>query len=196
MEKTSLRPRLILASASPRRRFLLEQAGVKVEQVSSRFDEKSVPPRAPGPYARRLAVLKAAEVAARHPDRWVLAADTVVFIDRWILGKPASAQEAVGMLHRLSGRVHRVATGYCICRRSTRYSFSETVITEVEFKRLSSDEIQWYVDSGEPFDKAGAYGIQGRGSLLVKRINGSYSNVVGLPVCEVCDCLRRQGVIR
>jgi septum formation protein len=186
---------LILASNSPRRRCLLERAGLTFTVVPSGFDEQSIPVAEPSGYVRRLAEAKAEDIAGRFPESWVIGADTVVVVDARILGKPGSAREAREMLQRLSGRTHQVLTGYCIRRQSGGTCFSDTVRTDVDFKVLSADEIDWYIRTGEPFDKAGAYAIQGIGTFLVKRINGSYTNVVGLPVCEVVEFLIARGVV-
>jgi septum formation protein len=138
---------------------------------------------------------KAKDISQRFSDSWVIGADTIVFIDDTILGKPASRPQARHMLQRLSGRTHQVLTGYCICCQASERLFSETIETEVCFKELTDLQIDWYINSGEPFDKAGAYAIQGIGSFLVKRIHGSYTNVVGLPVCEVLEFLINEEVV-
>ena len=187
--------KLILASRSPRRRFLLKQAGLKFSVIPSRFDENSVTLSSPESYVRLLAEGKAKDISMQYPDSWIIGADTIVFIDNSILGKPDSPAEARKMLKRLSGKIHQVITGYCICCRAKDRFFSETVKTDVYFKKLTEKEIDWYINSGEPFDKAGAYAIQGIGTFLVKRINGSYTNVVGLPVCEVLGFLISEGII-
>ena len=186
---------LILASRSPRRKYLLEQAGLQFTVVPSPFDESRVPADEPSRYVRQLAQAKAMDVAARNPEAWVIGADTIVADGRHLFGKPASPQEARGMLARLSGKTHQVYTGYCICRHCDQVRFVDAVSTDVTFKELSSREIEWYIRTGEPFDKAGAYAIQGMGTFLVRRINGSYSNVVGLPVCEVIEILIREGIM-
>lgn len=165
------------------------------EVIPSTIDESTVSMGEPIGYARMLAETKAGEIAEKFPEAWVIGADTIVVIGENILGKPASTGDARTMLKQLSGQTHQVMTGYAICNRSKKYLFSETVVTDVEFKRLAEAEIDWYVQSGEPFDKAGAYAIQGIGTFLVKRINGSYTNVVGLPVCEVVEKLLAEGVI-
>ena len=183
------RPGLILASKSPRRRYLLKKAGLKFTVIPSEVDEDSVILSTPETYAKSLAEAKARNISNRHPDSWIIGADTVVFIDNTILGKPVSPDEARVMLNSLSAKTHQVHTGYCICRKATDHFFSDCVTTDVSFKKLSPKEIDWYINSGEPFDKAGAYAIQGIGTFLVKRINGSYTNVVGLPVCEVLEYL-------
>jgi septum formation protein len=195
MKKSTNAPRLILASQSPRRRFLLTQVGLEFSVIPSHFEEHTVTPSCPETYARHLAEQKASDVSVQYPDSWVIGADTIVFIDDTILGKPNSRSEARSMLSCLSGRTHQVLTGYCICCHRTRRQFSDTVRTDVCFKKLTNREIDWYIISGEPFDKAGAYAIQGIGSFLVKRINGSYTNVVGLPVSEVVGFLIQEKVI-
>ena len=188
-------PNIILASQSPRRRYLLERAGLTFSVIPSEFDENSVPLSDPSDYVRTLAKAKAEDVGAQHPDSWVIGADTIVVVDGRMLGKPASRKEAGEMLRRLSGRTHQVLTGWCVRRLSIGMSHSETACTDVLFKELSADEIRWYIQTGEPFDKAGGYAIQGIGTFLVKRINGSYTNVVGLPVCEVIEFLIREKVV-
>jgi len=150
---------------------------------------------APDAYVGCLAEKKAADVAGQYPDHWVIGADTIVYVDDTILGKPRSRSEARTMLNTLSDRTHQVITGYCVCRHRTGRLFSETVRTEVRFKKLTQSEIDWYINSDEPYDKAGAYAIQGLGSFLVKSIKGSYTNVVGLPICEVMDFLIRENII-
>jgi septum formation protein len=187
--------KLILASKSPRRRYLLENAGLVVEVIPSTVDEKGFSGANAREHVRKLAEAKARQVAQRHPDRWVLGADTIVLIDGRILGKPDSRRAARDMLQRLSGKTHQVLTGYCICRQYDQRMTSEVVSTGVRFKSLSKAEIEWYIHTEEPFDKAGAYAIQGLGTFLVKEIHGSYTNVVGLPVCEVIEYLIRSGVI-
>ena len=195
MKKPVNGPGLILASQSPRRRYLLEQAGIEFSVIPSSFDENSVKPSSPDVYVRQLAESKARDISEQYADSWVIGADTIVFIDGNILGKPGSRVEARSMLERLSGNTHHVLTGYCICCHRIGRLFSDVVKTEVRFKKLTPREIDWYINSGEPFDKAGAYGIQGIGTFLVRRINGSYTNVVGLPVCEVMEFLIREKII-
>ncbi len=188
-------PCLILASKSPRRRYLLRQAGLSFSVIPSDFDENSVPMTSPDQYVKILAESKAGEISALYPDSWVIGADTIVVIDNMILGKPESREDARTMLRKLSGQTHQVFTGYAILCKSANRRFSDTVKTDVTFKELSEADIEWYIHTKEPFDKAGAYAIQGLGTFLVKRINGSYTNVVGLPVCEVIEFLIREGVI-
>jgi septum formation protein len=189
------RSRLILASKSPRRRKLLEQAGLTFSVIPSDFDEDTVALSNPDSDVVRLAESKALDISQKHPDAWVIGADTIVLVGRKILGKPAGAKEAFEMLQRLSGKTHRVLTGYCICCKKKNRIFSEAVKTDVRFKKLTDAEINWYIQTGEPFDKAGGYAIQGIGSFLVRGINGSYTNVVGLPVCEVMAFLIKENVL-
>jgi len=188
------KPRLILASSSPRRSYLLEQAGLTFTVIPSDFNENSVSLSSPETYTKTLAEAKAADIAKSYPESWVIGADTIVVIDGMILGKPDSKEQARYMLKRLSGKTHHVYTGYCICCRAKERSFSNTVKTDVLFKNLADNEIEWYINTSEPFDKAGAYAIQGLGTFIVKSIKGSYTNVVGLPVCEVIEFLIEEGV--
>ncbi len=187
---------IILASQSPRRRYLLEQAGLRFDVIPSRFDEDAVTLNDPSDYVRTLACAKTKEIAEKYPESWVIGADTIVLIDGIVLGKPIDQAAARAMLLRLSGQTHQVYTGFAICCHGTGKLFADVVCTEVTFKKLTADEIEWYINTDEPFDKAGAYAIQGLGTFLVKRINGSYTNVVGLPVCEVIAYLIKQGVVR
>jgi septum formation protein len=196
MTQTLQNDPLILASNSPRRKYLLEQAGIDFEVIPSDFDETVVPLDQPDRYTTKLALAKADDIATRYPHRWVIGADTIVSINGTILGKPRNKASANSMLRQLSGQTHQVYTGYCICHRNQNSLHSDVATTDVTFKTLSKDEIDWYIHTGEPFDKAGAYAIQGLGTFLVRRINGSYTNVVGLPVCEVIEYLIRQAVIR
>ncbi len=184
---------LILASASPRRQELLRSAGVPLEVIPSNADERFTSGEKPEKHALRLAREKAREVAGHFPGRWVLAADTVVVIDERILGKPKDPKEAGKMLRLLSGREHRVITGYCLLTSSGRRRKEGHTTTRVFFKPLTSAEIRWYISTREPFDKAGGYAIQGRGAFMVMRIVGSYTNVVGLPLCEVIEAMQEVG---
>ncbi len=186
---------LILASNSPRRRDLLNQAGLTFTVIPSTVDESSVTAASPRDQVRLLAEAKADEVAERYPESWVIGADTMVVVDNTVLGKPHDQAEARRMLKALSGKTHTVLTGYCICRKKPKRSFSETVETRVLFRPLTDRDIDWYVGTAEPFDKAGAYAAQGLGTFLIKRVEGSYTSVVGLPVCEVVGFLLKEGVV-
>lgn len=173
---------LVLASQSPRRRELLERAGIPFTVRIADIDESVQPGEAPQQYVRRLAARKAMAVR-RDEDDCILAADTTVVLDDEILGKPADAADAERMLAALSGRVHEVITGICLRYRQDLYI--DAAVTQVHVAALSSEEIQNYVATGEPMDKAGAYGIQGFFSRYVAGIEGCYFNVVGLPVSLV-----------
>ena len=186
---------LILASQSPRRKYLLEQAGLTFRVIPSGIDESRLPLSSPADYVRQLAEAKAVDVAKDHPASWVLGADTIVAGAGRTLGKPRSPQEARAMLQRLSGKTHQVYTGFCLVHHHDSRTIIDMAKTDVVCKSLTDHEIDWYISTGEPFDKAGAYAIQGLGTFLVRRINGSYTNVVGLPVCEVLEILLREGVM-
>jgi septum formation protein len=180
---------LILASASPRRRELLARAGVPFAVVAADVDEDVLPGERPLTYGARVARAKAQAVAALHPDALVLAADTVVTLDGAVHGKAATPAEARAMLDTLAGRTHLVATAVCLWRR-----VDFVVTTEVDMRRPSAAELDAYVRSEEWRGKAGAYAIQGIGAALVRGIRGSYTNVVGLPLCEVLEALAAAGV--
>jgi septum formation protein len=186
--------RLILASASPRRAELLANAGFDFDVHAADIDETIAPGEMADWYVRRLAEAKARTVAGRHPGRWVLGADTAVVADGRILGKPVDTRDAGKMLRLLSGRTHEVVTGVCLWGRAAAPDV-QLARTRVEFAPLSPQEVDWYVASGEPADKAGAYAVQGLASRFVTRIDGSYSNVVGLPVALVYDLCRRAGML-
>ena len=175
--------RLVLASASPRRARLLAEAGYAFDVVPANVDERRLAGEPPAAYVRRLARAKAGTVASRHPGRVVVGADTIVVIDGLVLGKPADAAEAAGMLGRLAGRRHTVLTGVALVRDARSVDAVER--THVTFTALDADRIRWYVGTGEPDDKAGAYAAQGIGSRFIERIEGSYTNVVGLPIPSV-----------
>lgn len=188
-----MRPKLVLASASPRRRDLLAQIGIVPDAVEpADLDETPLPGELPGPHAARLAHDKAEAVAVRHPGAWVLGADTVVACGRRILPKPEEAAEARRCLLRLSGRGHRVYGGVCIVGPSGAVR-RRLVQTVVRFKRLEETEIERYLASGEWRGKAGGYAIQGQAAAFVRSVNGSYSNVVGLPLFEVSQLLNGLG---
>lgn len=171
---------LILASGSPRRRELLEQIGAAYEVKVGTYAEDVPKNDDPEKFVIRQAAGKAASIAEKYTGRWVLGADTVVVSDGKILGKPRSDEEAMSMLHRLSGKTHAVYTGIALQKDDGVWTHAE--MTLVTFRDLTEDEIEAYVETGEPSDKAGAYGIQGRGAILVEKIEGDYANVVGLPL--------------
>lgn len=183
--------RLILASSSPRRKELLENIQLSFEISSSDVDESFSEHLSPEEVVMELAERKAKVVAKDYPTAYVLGADTIVVLDGTILGKPADNQEATFMLQKLSGNTHDVYTGVSIVTPQHSYRFFEK--TTVTFWELTETEINMYVSSGEPLDKAGAYGIQQLGSFLVKEIQGDYFNVVGLPISRVVRELRKAG---
>ena len=186
---------IILASKSPRRRQLLENAGICFNIVPSTVRESDFLLLPPAEYARTLAEAKARDVASIHPESWIIGADSIVVINDMILEKPKSVSQARDMIGMLSGNCHLVLTGYSLICRHEDHVFTDVIETEVIFKELTEAEIEWYIHTEEPYDKAGGYAIQGLGAFMVKRINGSYTNVVGLPVCEVLDHLARHGAI-
>jgi septum formation protein len=186
-------PSIILASNSPRRRELLRQIGIPFSVAPADVDEDIMPGEAAETYATRVARDKARIAAARTRSGIVIAADTIVVLDNEILGKPADSADAARMLVKLSGRVHRVITAVVIKDAGTGRELVKSAETRVWFRNLSPVEIAFYVESGEPLDKAGAYGIQELGALLVDRIEGCYYNVVGLPLSLLGELLQEMG---
>jgi len=184
--------RLVLASASPRRAELLRAAGFTFDVAPADVDESRLTNESPTAYALRVAREKAAVASSHYPDAAVLAADTIVAAGSRILGKPADAAEAAGMLHLLSGAEHVVQTAVVL--RVNGRETSDVASTRVRMRPLTAEEIAWYVATGEPAGKAGAYAIQGRAARFVEWIEGSWSNVVGLPVATVDRMLREAGV--
>ena len=184
----------VLASASPRRRELMSIISDKFEVVVSDADESAIDPAntPPGIYVQELALLKAAASAKyvlKNKKAIIIAADTIVVRDGVILGKPKDKADAARILKSLSGREHEVYTGYCIMRIKDAKTFCGSVKTMVKFRELSDETIEKYIKTGEPMDKAGAYGIQAKGALLVEGIKGDYFNVVGFPVSEIAKRL-------
>ena len=186
---------IVLASASPRRAELLASAGLPFVVVPTSIVEKRLPGEPPDAFVRRLAGAKARDVAGSRADGFVLGADTAVVLDGDVLGKPRDDGDARAMLIRLSGRIHEVVTGYEVYDVTARRAEGGVVKTQVEFARLRGAEIEAYVATGEPRGKAGAYAIQGRAAGMIRRIDGSYTNVVGLPLREVLETLARMGAL-
>lgn len=184
----------ILASASPRRKELLGRIGIDFEVVVSEADEDAVDKTVPvNLYVQELAMLKASAAAKqvlKRKNALIIAADTVVTLDGEVLGKPSDERGAFDMLSQLSGREHEVYTGICVMRMSDAKTVCRAEKTSVRFKDLAEETIRAYIKTGEPMDKAGAYGIQSKGALLVDSINGDYFNVVGLPIAALSDMLR------
>jgi septum formation protein len=187
--------RIILASASPRRVELLKLAGLTFDVIPAGIDETALPQEEPSQHVRRLAAEKALCVAEGQPDCLVIGADTIVFIDGEILGKPASREDARKMVATLSGRAHEVYTGFCMANMNRGTRIIEVVRTTVIFREIAPDEIAWYVGTPEPHDKAGAYAAQGMSASFVREIHGSYTNVIGLPLAEVIEKLKEIGAV-
>lgn len=195
MDQPNVTPHLILASASPRRRDLLRQAGITFSVIPSNTSEAVQSGESPQEYALRVAGEKARDVWRNHAGAWVLSADTIVEIDGEILGKPRDQTDGQRMLRLLSGHTHRVMTAFVLLDREGRIHTERAVISRVTFKSLSEAQIRDYLATGEPLDKAGAYAVQGLGAALVEHVEGSYTNVVGLPMDEVLTALGTAGLL-
>jgi septum formation protein len=187
-----IQEKLILASKSPRRAEILQAAGWDFEAVAANVDETRQPDEDAVSYVRRLAQLKGERIAEQFPDTLVLAADTIVLIDNEILGQPGDEETAQRMLRFLSGQWHQVLTGVALVRTESPCLLVEHEVTRVRFAELSAKEIEWYVSTGEPLDKAGAYAIQGRAAPFIEEIQGDYFNIVGLPIRLVYEMIRKQ----
>ncbi|HJX36574.1 MAG TPA: nucleoside triphosphate pyrophosphatase [Dehalococcoidales bacterium] len=186
--------RIILASASPRRKELLEKIGLKFEVDASNCAEEIDPALEPDELVRGISLAKAKSVSSRHKDALIIAADTIGVIGKKLLGKPHTAVEARKMLAQISGKSHEVITGFTVLDTATNKVFSGTVNTKVYIKKLTRQEIAAYVRTGEPLDKAGAYGIQGLGAVIVEKIEGDYYNVMGLPLNALTNALKEFGI--
>lgn len=184
------RVEIILASASPRRYALLKQMGLEFKVVPSEAEEDHILRTDFEDLVQRNALNKGRLVAQKYPNALVISADTIVVCDNVIMGKPQNEEDAFRMLQALSGRTHRVYTGVGLFRERYEQQLLEAVCTKVRFRALSEEEIRAYIDTGEPFDKAGGYGIQGQGAMLVESIDGCYYNVVGLPVAKLFVMLK------
>jgi septum formation protein len=187
---------LVLASSSPRRKELLAQLGIPFEPVESGIEETALGGLSPAELACQVAVRKAESVRHRYPQRWILGADTIVVLKNRIFGKPSDTRDCREMLLSLSGRNHSVITAFCLIDPSGISVHIEAVVTKVKVKRMREDEIEAYIRTGEAFGKAGGYAIQAIGSFMIERIMGSYTNVVGLPVCEVINAMITCGALR
>lgn len=186
----------ILASASPRRVELLTGLGLSFEAIPSGADETYRPGETPAGHVRRISAAKARVVASDYPEAWVLGADTIVVVDGQILGKPKDREDARTMLRLLSGREHYVYTGFTIVKKAASVLHRKSVRSAVFFREIPEDELNWYINTDEPYDKAGGYAVQEKGGLFACRIRGSYSNVIGLPVSEVFEVLKQIGAVR
>lgn len=188
-------PSFILASASPRRREMLRSIGLDFRIIPAHVDEKYLTGESPGQHVRRLSYSKAMAVAQKYQTAWVLGADTIVVIDGTILGKPKNKTQANNMLKKLSGRDHKVFTGVTLAHRTLKIHETKVVQSVVCFKTISTEEMKWYTACDEPYDKAGGYAVQGKGAIFIKSIRGSYSNVIGLPLCEVVELFKKYHAI-
>lgn len=178
---------IILASKSPRRSELLAMLGFEFDIIPASGEEKLSENMMPGEAVMSLARSKAREIAELNRDSLVIGADTLVYLDGKPMGKPSDKVEAAKMLHKLSGRTHQVYTGVAVVGNGVeKVDFEKT---DVEFRELTDEEINWYIETGEPMDKAGSYGIQGQGAVFIPRINGDYFNVMGLPLCRLWSML-------
>ena len=180
---------IILASKSPRRREILENTKVRFSVKESQIDEIIKVNESPKETVMRLAYEKALDVASSNKDSLVIGADTIVVINEQILGKPKNEEEAYNMIKLLSGKTHYVITGFALINLSLNKKVVDCEVSQVTFKELSKECIKDYINTKESLDKAGAYGIQGYGGLLVKNIQGDYFNIVGLPISKISDCL-------
>ena len=186
--------KIILASASPRRKELLEKIGLKFQVAPSDFPENLGQDLPPEGIVKYISIGKASAVAVKYPDAVIIAADTIGVLKDRVIGKPHNAEEACEILKSLSGKTHRVITGLTVIDTASGRMLTRTIETKVRFKKLSDMEIQSYVKSGEPLDKAGAYAIQGMGALIVEEIKGDYYNVVGMPLNALADLLKEFGI--
>ena len=187
-------PKLILASASPRRRELLASIGVDFVVIPSHVPEERGADESPEEYVARLSREKAAEVAKTHPAEWIIAADTTVLLGEELLEKPRDAADARRMLATIAGQTHIVYTGVTLSHTERGHHETRVTTSEVRMLDLSENDIAWYVETGEPMDKAGAYAVQGIGSMFIDSIHGSYTNVVGLPLATLFRMLRKAGI--
>ncbi len=186
--------KIVLASASPRRKELLQKIGLKFEVDAGNCAEEIDPALKPDEIVLRISIEKARAIAPRHKDAVIIAADTIGVLGKKLLGKPYTAGEARKMLAQISGKSHDVITGFTVLDTATNKIISGTVNTKVYIKKLTKKEIDAYVQTGEPLDKAGAYGIQGLGAVIVEKIEGDYYNVVGLPLNALAEVLKDFGI--
>ena len=187
----SLSASLILASASPRRQELLQAVGLKFKIIPAHVNENYIAGENPRQHVKRLAGNKAMVIARKYPEALVLGADTIVVIDGLILGKPKNQTQAREMLQKLSGREHKVFTGFTIAHVAAEVYQTKVIQSAVQFKIISPGEMDWYVACDEPYDKAGGYAVQGKGACFIQSIRGSYTNVIGLPLCEVLEAFKK-----
>ncbi len=182
---------IILASASPRRKEILENTNLKFRIIKSDIDEKIFEGESPQQVVMRLSFEKCMHIACKHESSLVIGADTIVVLDDMILGKPKDKDEAYCMLKKLSNKIHQVITGISLINLEGNKKIIDYVVSNVKFKDLSEEDIKDYIQTNESLDKAGAYGIQGYGALLVEEIKGDYFNIVGLPISKISDLLKQ-----
>jgi septum formation protein len=193
MNNSSMK-KLVLASTSPRRKEILEMVGFSFRTTKSNVIEKFNPRLSPRGQAESLSQQKAEAVAERYKDAIIIASDTVVAIDNESIGKPEDVADAKRLLRKLHGRIHSVYTAFTIIDIATKKTVTKSVQTKVSIRKMTPREIDWYVASGEPMDKAGAYAIQGRGAIFIEKIEGDYFNVVGLPIASLIEELKKFGI--
>lgn len=186
--------KIILASGSPRRKQILEQVGLKFTVEVSDYEEKPIPGVVPSEFVETLSLEKAKAIAKNHDDAIIIGADTIVVLDNQILGKPKTKEDAREMLKKLSGNTHSVFTGFTIIDTVNKRTITNHVETKIRFKNLSEEEISAYIETEEPMDKAGAYGVQDRGALFVEYIEGDYASVMGLPILKIFEILKTLGI--
>ncbi len=186
---------IILASESTRRVDILRTLGISFSIIPPDVDETKRKEETPTEFVERISHEKAWKVGNHFPDKWVIAADTIVVLKGRVLGKPKSERDAFNMLRDLRSKWHKVITGYCVLNVSKDIAYRDVVETKVFVRDLTDDEILRYIKTSEPLGKAGSYAVQGKGGYMVKEIKGSYTNVVGLPICEVAEALLSLGVL-
>lgn len=182
---------IILASASPRRKEILGNTNLKFEVIKSDIDEVILPEESPYQVVMRLAYEKSIDIASYNRNKLIIGADTIVCLDNMILGKPKNELDAIDMIKKLSGRTHQVITGISLINLDANKKIIDYVVSNVKFKNLSHEDVMDYIQTNESLDKAGAYGIQGYGALLVEEIQGDYFNIVGLPISKLSDLLKK-----
>lgn len=182
---------IILASASPRRKEILGNTNLKFEVIKSDIDEVILPEESPCQVVMRLAYEKSMDISYNNKNKLIIGADTIVCLDNIILGKPKDKLDAIEMIKKLSGRTHQVITGISLINLDANKKIIDYVVSNVKFKKLSHEDIMNYIQTNESLDKAGAYGIQGYGALLVEEIKGDYFNIVGLPISKLSDLLKK-----
>ena len=186
---------IVLASESTRRVDILRTLGISFSIIPPDIDETKMKDETPQEFVARISYEKAKKVGLHFPDKWVIAADTIVVLKGKVLGKPKNERDAFNMLRALRGKWHKVITGYCVLNLLKNIVYRDIVETKVFVRHMTDDEITRYIKTSEPMGKAGSYAVQGKGGYMVKEIKGSYTNVVGLPICEIAEALLSLGVL-